>query len=187
MYHTLNCGYRARISGETDFPCIYGEKVGLGRSYVHLDGKLDFDDWVEGIKQGRCYVSDGLSHLLDYSVSGVEVGRKESELRLPAPGTVQIKARVAALLEPKPTPETEKIRNAPSPTRGGSSVATIDSKPYWHLEKARMGDTRKVPVEVVVNGFPVAKTEITADGTVQEVAFDVPLQQSSWVCLRIFP
>src|SRR5207302_835723 len=57
-YHTLNCGYRARISGETDFPCIYGEKVGLGRSYVHLDGKLDFDQWVAGIKQGRCYVGD---------------------------------------------------------------------------------------------------------------------------------
>ena len=50
-YHTLNCGYRCRISGETDFPCIYGERVGLGRSYVHLDGKLDFDAWVEGIKR----------------------------------------------------------------------------------------------------------------------------------------
>ena len=33
-YHTLNVGYRTRISGETDFPCIYGERVGLGRSYV---------------------------------------------------------------------------------------------------------------------------------------------------------
>ena len=39
-YHTLNCGYRCRISGETDFPCIYGERVGLGRSYVKLaDGR----------------------------------------------------------------------------------------------------------------------------------------------------
>ena len=36
-YHTLNAGFRARISGETDFPCIYDEKVGLGRSYVKLD------------------------------------------------------------------------------------------------------------------------------------------------------
>ncbi|MGV3753905.1 MAG: CehA/McbA family metallohydrolase, partial [Verrucomicrobiota bacterium] len=25
-YHTLNVGYRTRISGETDFPCIYGER-----------------------------------------------------------------------------------------------------------------------------------------------------------------
>ena len=40
-YHTLNVGFRTRISGETDFPCIYGERVGLGRSYVKLDGKLD--------------------------------------------------------------------------------------------------------------------------------------------------
>ena len=57
-YHTLNCGYRARISGETDFPCIYGERVGLGRVYVKLaDGQLDFDRWCEGIKQGRSYVS----------------------------------------------------------------------------------------------------------------------------------
>ena len=47
-YHTLNCGYRTRISGETDFPCIYGERVGMGRSYVKLDGKLDFDALVRG-------------------------------------------------------------------------------------------------------------------------------------------
>jgi hypothetical protein len=36
-YHTLNSGYTARISGETDFPCIYGDRVGLGRAYVKLD------------------------------------------------------------------------------------------------------------------------------------------------------
>jgi hypothetical protein len=35
-YHTLNCGYTCRISGETDFPCIYGDRVGLGRVYVKL-------------------------------------------------------------------------------------------------------------------------------------------------------
>jgi hypothetical protein len=37
-YHTLNAGFRTRISGETDFPCIYGERVGLGRAYVKFDG-----------------------------------------------------------------------------------------------------------------------------------------------------
>ena len=48
-YHTLNCGYTCRISGETDFPCIYGDKVGLGRAYVKLDGgpPLDYDQWVD--------------------------------------------------------------------------------------------------------------------------------------------
>ena len=141
-YHTLNCGYRCRISGETDFPCIYGERVGLGRSYVHLDGKLDFDDWVEGIKHGRCYVSDGKSHLMDFTVNGLGVGEKNSEIKLSEPGKVEIKAKVAALLEPKPTPATEKHPQA----------HRCNAKPYWDIERARLGDTRKVPVEVVVNG-----------------------------------
>jgi hypothetical protein len=186
-YHTLNCGYRCRISGETDFPCIYGERVGLGRSYVHLDGKLDFDAWAEGIKQGRCYVSDGLSHLMDFEVNGLPVGTKRSELSLPAAGRVKVMAKVAALLEPKPTPETERIRKAPTPTQGNSSYQTMTSKPYWHVERARIGNSRKVPVEVIVNGLPVDKKEIVADGKEHEVEFAVPIKKSSWVCLRILP
>ena len=67
-YQTLNAGFRTRISGETDFPCIYGEKVGLGRSYVKIDGKLDYDAWCEGIRQGRNYVGDGKSHLMEFTV-----------------------------------------------------------------------------------------------------------------------
>jgi hypothetical protein len=175
-YHTLNCGYRCRISGETDFPCIYGERVGLGRSYVHLDGKLDFDDWTEGIKRGRCYVSDGKSHLMDFTVNGLGVGEKESKVQLERPGEVEIRAKVAALLEPKPTSETERIRKAPLP-----------SKPYWDLERARIGDGRMVPVEVIVNGRCVASKEVIADGSEQVVTFRVPIKDSSWVCLRILP
>ncbi|MBI1917850.1 MAG: CehA/McbA family metallohydrolase [Planctomycetes bacterium] len=175
-YHTLNCGYRCRVSGETDFPCIFGDRVGLGRSYVHLDGKLDFDRWAEGIKRGRCYVSDGKSHLMDFSINDTGVGLNQSEVKLAAPGKVQVKARVAAYLEPKPTPQTEAIRNRP-----------LNQKPYWDVEKARLDDTRKVPVEVVVNGYPVDKKEIVADGSEQEVTFEVPVKHSSWVCLRVFP
>jgi hypothetical protein len=175
-YHTLNCGYRCRISGETDFPCIYGERVGLGRSYVHLPGKLRFEDWAEGIKQGRCYVSDGKSHLLDFTLNGLGVGLKGSEVRLKEPGKVQVKVNVAALLEEKPTPATEAIRKAP-----------WNARPYWDLEKCRIGDSRKVPVEVVVNGHPVARQEVEADGKERELSFDVPVKRSSWVAVRILP
>jgi hypothetical protein len=175
-YHTLNCGYRCRISGETDFPCIYGERVGLGRSYVKLDGKLNFEDWVEGVKRGRCYVSDGKSHLMDFSVNGQEVGVKDSELRLNGAGKVTVKAKVAAFLEPEPTAATESIRSRP-----------LNAKPYWDVERCRVGQTRKVPVEVVVNGKAVDRTEIVADGSQQDVTFTVPIEKSSWVCLRILP
>jgi hypothetical protein len=175
-YHTLNCGYRCRISGETDFPCIYGERVGLGRSYVHLPGKLDFDAWCQGIKDGRCYVSDGKSHLMDFAVNGLGVGLKGSEVKLTAPSSVEVTANVAALLEPEPTQATEAIRHRP-----------LNAKPYWDLERARIGKTRKAPVEVLVNGKPVARQEIEADGQTREVKFTVPIQKSSWVALRIFP
>jgi hypothetical protein len=175
-YHTLNCGYRCRISGETDFPCIYGDRVGVGRSYVYLKDKLDFDTWAEGIKQGRCYVSDGKSHLMDFKVNDLDVGVQGSEVKLAQPGMVKVKATVAALLEPTPTPVTEALRQSP-----------LTSRPLWDVERARISDTRKVPVEVIVNGQPVDKKEVVADGSEQEVVFDLPIKQSSWVCLRIFP
>ena len=44
-----------------------------------------------------------------------------------------------------------------------------------------------MPVEVIVNGESVAKTELSADGSIQGVSFDVPIKKSSWVALRIYP
>jgi hypothetical protein len=176
-YHTLNCGYRAKISGETDFPCIYGERVGLGRVYVKLaDGKLDFDRWCEGLKQGRSYVGDGRSHLVDFAVDGLGVGESGGELKLDAPKSVKVTVKAAAYLEPEPTPELKAVRKRP-----------LDEKPYWDVERARVGESRTVPVEVVVNGYPVAEKEVPADGSFQDLEFDVKLERSSWVALRVYP
>ena len=172
-YHTLNAGFRTRISGETDFPCIYGERVGLGRSYVKQDGQLDFDRWVEEIRRGRNYVSDGRSHLIDFKVNDVALGEKGSQVSLARPGSVRVGARVAAML---PEKADESIRARP-----------YNQKPYWHIERARIGSTRTVPVEVIVNGYPVARKEIPADGGLQDLSFDVPIERSSWVALRILP
>ncbi len=44
-----------------------------------------------------------------------------------------------------------------------------------------------MPVEVVVSGQAVARKEIVADGSEQDVTFRVPIKASSWVALRIFP
>ena len=35
-YHLMNCGLPVKASGETDFPCMSGTRVGQGRSYVQL-------------------------------------------------------------------------------------------------------------------------------------------------------
>ncbi len=171
-YHTLNVGYRTRISGETDFPCIFGERVGLGRSYVRLD-RLEYDAWAEGLRAGRAYVTDGRSHLLDFAVDGVAVGTSSSEVRLDAPAAVQVTAQVAARLE-----EAPDVTLAAKPWH---------EPPYWNLERARVAGTRRVPVELVVNGEAVARQEIEADGQVRPVRFEVPVARSSWVALRILP
>jgi hypothetical protein len=172
-YHTLNVGYRTRISGETDFPCIYGEKVGLGRSYVKLDGKLDYDQWCEGIRAGHNYVSDGKSHIMEFRLGDARMGENGSELNLEKPGHLRASARVAAWL---PEEANEKIKNS-----------SYDQKPYWDIERARLSGTRKVPVELIVNGRAAASKEIVADGKIQDIDFDVAIDRSSWVCLRILP
>jgi hypothetical protein len=178
-YHTLNVGFRTRISGETDFPCITDAVVGQGRVYAKVDGPLSYKAWLDSVRLGRSYVSDGRSHLMDFSVNGKEVGTrapgqsedKTSELDLVAPATVHVKVKAAAMLDAVPHPEIQKL--------------PADQKPYWHIERARIGDSREVPVELIVNGQSVARKTLVADGDVRNLAFDVPVEKSSWVSLRI--
>ena len=60
-------------------------------------------------------------------------------------------------------------------------------KPYWHLERARIADTRNVPLELVVNGNAVERTSVLADGEPRPVRFRTRISQSSWIALRIYP
>ena len=171
-YHTLNVGFRTRIAGETDFPCIYDQRVGIGRTYTKLEN-LSYANWLQALKAGRSYVSDGKSHLMDFQVNGALVGAGASEVRLGAPGSVHAQVKVAAYLDPLPDPSIRGKR--------------YNEKPYWDVERARIGDTREVPVELIVNGESVARKNVLADGQVREVAFDVAIEKSSWVAVRILP
>ena len=175
-YHTLNCGFTPRLSGETDFPCIFDERVGMARSYFKPEGNLNYDNYVAAIKKGRAYVSDGNSHIINFSANDVEVGSKDSKLSLSGKQTVKIIARVVANLPA----QQDKV---------GAAIAQsgIADQPYWNIERARKGTTRKVRVELIVNGFPVDTSEITADGKWNDVAFNYPVTHSSWVALRIYP
>jgi hypothetical protein len=172
-YHTLNVGFRTRISGETDFPCITDDRVGLARSYAKVEGPLTYRKWIDAVKAGRSYVSDGRSHLLDFSVNGVAAGTGESEVRVDRGGQMKVTVRAAANLDVQPN---EAIRRLP-----------YDEKPYWDVERARIGSTRNVPVEIVVNGMVAATQPLLADGTLRTLTFDVPIDRSSWIAVRILP
>jgi hypothetical protein len=172
-YHTLNLGFRTRISGETDFPCIYDEKVGLARSYCKVDGPLTYRKWIDAVQMGRSYVSDGTSHLIDFAVNGTVAGSADSELRVAGKQNVKVTLKAAARLGVQPNEAIRKTR--------------YDQQPYWNLERARIGDTREVPVEIVVNGQRAAVQNLVADGTVRTLTFDITLDRSSWIAARILP
>ena len=171
--HILNVGFRTRISGETDFPCITDDRVGLARSYARVGGPLTYRKWIDAVQAGRNYVSDGRSHLLDFSVNGTEAGTSDSEIRLDKPGRVKVTMRAAANLDTLPDRSIRQKR--------------YDEQPYWDLERARIGESREVPVEIVVNGVPVASQKLAADGTIRTLTFDVAIDRSSWIAARILP
>ena len=102
--------------------------------------------------------------------------KKLSTLELAKPGNVKVTFDVNALLAEKMNDNTESIRNR-----------RLDAKPYWHIERCRVGQTREVPVEIIVNGQVAATKNITADGKTQPLSFNLPIKQSSWVAVRILP
>ena len=154
-YHIMNCGFPLKASGETDFPCISGGRVGQGRSYIQLGkvDKIDYAAWCEGLAKGRSYVSDGYSHALAFTVGDRPAG---GEVKLDRAGPVSIKAKVAFAKE------------LPLGTAVGGQPP--------------QGATRKV--EVVVNGVPVAQKDVPADDQPHDIEFSVPLAKSSWVAIR---
>jgi len=137
---------------------------------------------------------------MDFSVNDVEVGTNASEVKLTGSGMVHARLKASAYLHP-PVPDSAAADQEPSwmaPLNNLWSAASADTasstsihdrpmnqEPYWHIERARIRGTREVPVELVMNGKPIAHKNIIADGSVQDLAFDVPIERSSWVAIRI--
>jgi len=109
-------------------------------------------------------------------VNGLALGTNESRLSLNGKQSVRITARVNAYLK-EHQDET------------GAAIASrkFTEQPYWNIERARIGTSRNVRVELIVNGRPVDTTEITADAQWKEVNFNYQINHSSWVALRVLP
>ncbi len=174
-YHTLNVGLRSSIAGETDWPCFYEESLGMGRSYVKLAGPLDYAEWCAGLKAGCSYVGEGRTHLIDFALrSDAAQAQVGGELKLDSARPLSVQVDIGARLEAVPTPDTEALRK----------LGPMD-KPYWHIERARVGDTRQVVVELLVNGSAVEARAVEADGVVRRLGFEFTPRGSCWVALRV--
>ncbi len=180
-YHLLNCGFPLKVSGETDFPCMSSRRVGQGRVYVHLgkDAKLDFDTWCKGLAEGRSYVSDGYAHVPRMEVGGVSPGN--GDLQLDQPGVVTVLAEVAF------APQTPEGVAYGTQTSAAGRAVTGDTV-ILHRERSAgwvSGGDREV--EIIVNGRPLMKKTVPADGQLHKIEATIPMNQSSWVAVRQFP
>ena len=159
-YHIMNCGFPLKVSGETDFPCISGSRVGQGRVYVQL-GKTDMVDyaaWCNGIAKGRSYVSDGYAHALEFKVKDVAPGFGDVKLDAAGQGEGHGEGRFRA----------RTWRSAPPPVR------------------RRRGATRARSNSSSTGRWSASK-DVPADDKVHDLTFDVKIDKSSWVALRHFP
>ena len=157
-YHLMNCGFPLKASGETDFPCITGSRVGQGRVYVDL-GKvemIEYGAFCKGIAAGKSYVSDGYAHCFNFQVGAGKLG-----------DTIDVKAGTKLPVSAKVAFDKEMALGT---AVGGRQAPT---------------DTRLV--ELVVNGQVVAKKQVPADQKVHDIAFDFTPTKSSWVAIRSFP
>jgi hypothetical protein len=110
---------------------------------------------------------------MNLTVGSVQVGEGNSELALSARSNVAVSLMAAAYLPEYPD---KPLRELP-----------YYEQPYWDVERARIGDSRKVAVEIIVNGKAVSSQELLADGALREMKFDIPIASSSWVAARIIP
>ena len=154
-YHVLNCGLDVVASGETDFPCMSGERVGIGRVYVKLPGKLTYEEWVEGLRAGRSYISDGTGHLMNFeraangSFTVNAAVRREGEM----PQEIELIVNglpVAKQTVPSDGTLTRLIFPAPEITR--SSWVAIRYFPSAHTN----------PIKVIIDGKPIRASKDSA-------------------------
>jgi TolB protein len=112
-YRLLNCGFRIPASAGTDcfLNRISSIVPGGDRVYVKVDGEFSYQRWIEGLKAGRTFVTNG--PMLDVTIDGKLPGEV---LQFDGPIEVKVTAEVRAEL---PLDRIEWVQN-------GVVVATED-------------------------------------------------------------
>ncbi|MHC4993502.1 MAG: CehA/McbA family metallohydrolase [Planctomycetota bacterium] len=144
-YKLLNCGFRLSAAAGTDcfLNRVSSRAPGWGRCYVKVDGPLDYRAWVEGLRAGRSFVSNG--PILDMSVNGQPIG---DTIEMTQPGKVRVRAQAKSYY---PVDTIEVIHNgrvaASAKATDTGRTATIDQEVEVHT-------TGWIAVRVIGNQRP---------------------------------
>jgi hypothetical protein len=167
-YRLLNSGFRVPAGGGTDamanFASLRGP-VGMNRVFVRSGAKLDYRGWLDALKAGRTFASNG--PLLSFTLDGREVGE---EIALPA-GAHRLVARVS-LRSIVPVERLEIVANGAvveavpldaGGTRADAAIALPITQSGWFTLRAWSSGA----TEPVLDVYPFATTSpiyVTVDG-----------------------
>jgi Tol biopolymer transport system component len=104
-YRLLNCGFRLPPSAGTDcfLNRIFSQLPGGDRVYVHVPGPLTYAGWIDNLKKGRSFVSNG--PMLEFTIDGKALSES---IKLDGPGKLRVKASARAQY---PLAKVELIHN----------------------------------------------------------------------------
>ena len=90
-YRLLNCGFQLPASAGTDcfLNRVRSRLPGQDRVYVYLEGEFTYDRWIDALKAGRTFVTNG--PMFEFRVNDRLPG---DTIKLDAPGDVRLVARV---------------------------------------------------------------------------------------------
>ncbi len=71
-YDILALGFRVTPTAGTDYPCGGQTIPGHERFYTKVEGPLTYANWLEGVRQGRTFVTTG--PLIEFRVNGQDIG-----------------------------------------------------------------------------------------------------------------
>ncbi len=87
-YSILNTGFKMSPTAGSDYP-FGGAPIGRERFYTRVEGPLTYKKWLDGIEEGRTFVTNG--PLLEFVVNSRGLGE---EVVLARPGKVRIEGSV---------------------------------------------------------------------------------------------
>jgi hypothetical protein len=70
-YRFLNCGFRLAATAGTDKMTNF-VTVGANRVFAHVEGEFTYQNWINGLTQGRTFVTN--SPMLSFTVNGHDPG-----------------------------------------------------------------------------------------------------------------
>ncbi len=120
-YEALDLGLRIGPTAGTDYPCL-PSLPGRERFYTKLDGPLNAEAWLDGVRRGRTFVTNG--PIPELIVNGAQAG---AEVRLRGPGPVRVRGRVRFDPDRDEVTQLELIRG------GGEVIHTVEDGPPGEL------------------------------------------------------